>query len=209
MSLNVQVWLASKEVADRLDLHVRTLRNWLEMFVPVNERQKNAQGHYLISEHGVMLLTEVKKRKDAGNASLRDIQRQMVEEGLIRLDELSAAEEDELKKEADSLALDVQQRTIASLHEVEQTVQETLFHFQQELTHLSSMQSAQAAILEKIADIEEMQESLRLEIRRVTFEMDLMHQRMTRRKERQNRYQSRWRFNPLRWFSREQRLYVE
>jgi len=50
-----------------------------------------------------------------------------------------------------------------------------------------------------------MQESLRLEMRRVTFEMDLMQQRLTRRKERYARYEPRWSLNPFRWFTRSDR----
>jgi len=202
--MDVQVWMASKEVADRLDVHVRTLRNWLEMFVPEHERQKNPQGHYLISEHGFSLLKEVKERKDAGNASLRDIQRQLIEEGklpeeIATAGELTAADETAITIQADR---SVQS---ASLHELEFTVQETLFQFQKEMAALSTFQQMQSTILQKIADIEEMQESLRLEMRRVTFEMDLMQQRLTRRKQRYEKHQPRISLNPLRWFTRTDR----
>ncbi len=194
MSLEVQVWMASKEVADRLDLHVRTLRNWLEMFVPASERQKNPQGHYLISEVGCALLKEVKARKEAGNASLRDIKRQLIDEGLLPSDMLLA--EEEAASAADSSALS------GSFRDGELIVQEAILQFRKELANLSALQQMQSSILEKIADIEEMQESLRLEMRRVTFEMDLMQQRLTRRKHRHERYQSRWSLNPFRWFTR-------
>ncbi len=201
--MNVQVWMASKEVAERLDVHVRTLRNWLELFVPASERQKNPQGHYLISEHGFALLKEVKERKDAGNASLRDIQRQLIDEGSLPLDMLM--NEEIATHEEGSLALQEQRPGQADFQEVEVAVQETLFHFQQELTQLSSVKQMQSMILQKIADIEDRQESLRLEMRRVTFEMDLMHQGLTRRKHRQDRHQPRWSLNPFRWFTRTNR----
>jgi len=204
MSVDVQVWMASKEVADRLNVHVRTLRNWLEMFVPENERQKNPQGHYLISEVGFELLKEVKARKDSGNGSLRDIQRQMVSEGILTEEMLfqseSAASQDLSLSIADNFS-----PLQASMRDVEMTMQETLLQFQQELTQLTSVQQLQSTILQKIADIEEMQESLRLEMRRVTFEMDLMQQRLTRRKQRQERNEARWSLNPFRWFTRSAR----
>jgi DNA-binding transcriptional MerR regulator len=198
--MDIQVWMASKEVADRLDVHVRTLRNWLEMFVPAQERLKNPQGHYLISETGFALLKEVKERKDSGNSSLRDIQKQLIEEGklpaeMLLQDEAASADEQ-------SVALTGQASLNSTFHEVELTVQETLLQFQQELTQLSSLHQLQSTILQKISDIEEMQESLRLEMRRVTFEMDLMQQRLTRRKERFERHQPRWSLNPFRWFTR-------
>ncbi|GAA4703533.1 MerR family transcriptional regulator [Brevibacillus fulvus] len=196
--MEVQVWMASKEVADRLNVHVRTLRNWLDMFVPLHERQKNPQGHYLISETGFALLKEVKARKDAGNYSLREIQRQMIDEGKLSADMLSSedAEFDAGANVPETVYLQ------SAFHEVEQTVQETLFQFQQELNQLSSLNQMQTTILQKIADIEERQESIRLEMRRVTFEMDLMHQRLTRRRQRFERQPSRWSLNPLRWFTR-------
>ncbi|MFP3422272.1 hypothetical protein R0K19_23160, partial [Bacillus sp. SIMBA_161] len=79
-------------VADRLDVHVRTLRNWLDLFVPLQERLKNPQGHYLISEKGFTLLKEVKERKDSGNSSLKEIQKQLIEEGRISEDMLFSEE---------------------------------------------------------------------------------------------------------------------
>jgi DNA-binding transcriptional MerR regulator len=199
--MDVQVWMASKEVADRLDVHVRTLRNWLEMFVPAQERQKNPQGHYLISETGFSLLKEVKHRKDEGSYSLRDIQRQLIEEGRIPEDMLV----DEETAAAQEQLVSVTGPKAAGLREMELTVQEMMLQFQHELAQLSSLNQLQSTILQKIADIEEMQESLRLEMRRVTFEMDLMQQRLTRRKERFERHQPRWSLNPFRWFTRSDR----
>ncbi|BAH45003.1 MerR family transcriptional regulator [Brevibacillus brevis] len=201
--MDVQVWMASKEVADRLDVHVRTLRNWLDLFVPAQERLKNPQGHYLISEAGFELLKEVKERKDNGNSSLKDIQRQLIEEG--RLSEEMLMEEELLGAEETAVTLSATNKLGTGMREVEMTVHETLVQFQQELTQLSSMNHMQSTILQKIADIEEMQESLRLEMRRVTFELDLMHQRLTRRKERYARYEPRWSLNPFRWFTRSNR----
>lgn len=202
MSLEVQVWMASKEVADRLNVHVRTLRNWLDLFVPITDKQKNPQGHYLISELGFHLLKEVKVRKDAGNSSLRDIQSQLFAEGLLTENMIFS---DEVAGAAASETALVTAETLhmqSSFRDIEVTVNETLFHFQQELANLASVQQMQTAILQKLADVEEKQESLRLEMRRVTFEMDLMHQRLTRRKNRSDRNNSRWSLNPFRWFSR-------
>ncbi|KMZ40021.1 MULTISPECIES: MerR family transcriptional regulator [Bacillales] len=201
--MDVQVWMASKEVADRLDVHVRTLRNWLDLFVPAQERLKNPQGHYLISEAGFELLKEVKERKDNGNSSLKDIQRQLIEEG--RLSEEMLMEEELVGADETAVTLSATNKLGTGMREVEMTVHETLVQFQQELTQLSSMNHMQSTILQKIADIEEMQESLRLEMRRVTFELDLMQQRLTRRKERYARYEPRWSLNPFRWFTRSNR----
>ncbi|NQF16855.1 MerR family transcriptional regulator [Brevibacillus sp. HB1.3] len=201
--MDVQVWMASKEVADRLDVHVRTLRNWLDLFVPAQERLKNPQGHYLISEAGFELLKEVKERKDNGNSSLKDIQRQLIEEG--RLSEEMLMAEELVGAEETAVTLSATNKLGTGMREVEMTVHETLVQFQQELTQLSSMNHMQSTILQKIADIEEMQESLRLEMRRVTFELDLMQQRLTRRKERYARYEPRWSLNPFRWFTRSNR----
>ncbi|WJQ79855.1 MerR family transcriptional regulator [Brevibacillus brevis] len=201
--MDVQVWMASKEVADRLDVHVRTLRNWLDLFVPAQERLKNPQGHYLISEAGFELLKEVKERKDNGNSSLKDIQRQLIEEG--RLSEEMLMEEELVGADETAVTLSATNKLGTGMREVEMTVHETLVQFQQELTQLSSMNHMQSTILQKIVDIEEMQESLRLEMRRVTFELDLMQQRLTRRKERYARYEPRWSLNPFRWFTRSNR----
>lgn len=196
--MDVQVWMASKEVAERLDVHVRTLRNWLEMFVPAHERQKNAQGHYLISESGVSLLKEVKERKEAGNSSLRDIQKELVEEGKLSPDLLF---QQEIAAGGEMVAL-TNPVAMIDVKEMDHAVSQTLYLFQQELSQITSVKQMQTAILEKMTEIEEMQETLRLEMRRVSFEMDLIQQSLTRRKHRQDRYQSRFSLNPFRWFSR-------
>ncbi|MGO0062182.1 MerR family transcriptional regulator [Brevibacillus fluminis] len=197
--MDVQVWMASKEVAERLDVHVRTLRNWLEMFVPAHERQKNAQGHYLISESGVSILKEVKERKEAGNSSLRDIQKELVEEGklspdMLAMQEVAAGEE--------MVALGQAVPGMVELNQMDQAVSETLYLFKQELSQITAVKQMQSTILQKMTEIEEMQETLRLEMRRVSFELDLIQQSLTRRKHRQERYQSRFSLNPFRWFSR-------
>ncbi|MDF2683156.1 MAG: hypothetical protein K0R47_4346 [Brevibacillus sp.] len=201
--MDVQVWMASKEVADRLDVHVRTLRNWLDLFVPAHERLKNPQGHYLISENGFTLLKEVKERKDSGNSSLREIQRQFIDEGRIPEEMLLSAELSSAEETAITLA--ASNKLDPGMREMERSVQDALIQFQNELTQLTSLNHMQSTILQKITDIEEMQESLRLEIRRVTFEMDLMQQRLTRRKERYARHEPRWSLNPFRWFTRSDR----
>jgi DNA-binding transcriptional MerR regulator len=203
--MDVQIWMASKEVADRLDVHVRTLRNWLDLFVPAKERLKNPQGHYLISEMGFALLKEVKERKDKGNSSLRDIQRQLIHEGLIP-EEMLMAEEHSAQEEAAVATTVGSLEPHHGMRDVEYAMHEALVSFQHELTQLRSLNQTQTAILTKIADIEEKQESLRLEMRRVTFEMDLMQQRLTRRKERFARHQPRWSLNPFRWFSRSKQV---
>ncbi|MGD8189811.1 hypothetical protein ACQCN2_07495 [Brevibacillus ginsengisoli] len=202
--MDVQVWMASKEVADRLNVHVRTLRNWLDLFVPITDKQKNPQGHYLISELGFQLLKEVKIRKDAGNSSLRDIHQQMMAEGLLTED-MRFIDEEEAANETAVMLQDSKQLQ-STFREIELTVSEALLQFQQEIANLSTMQQMQSTILQKIADMEERQESLRLEMRRVTFEMDLMHQRLTRRKHRTDRTGARWSLNPFRWFSRTDRV---
>ena len=201
--MDVQVWMASKEVADRLDVHVRTLRNWLDMFVPAQERQKNPQGHYLISEKGFSLLKEVKERKENGSGSLREIQRQLCAEGFIP-EEMLLPEELPFEETA-VMAVPGSAAVQKELVEAERSVQEALVQFQRELTQLAALSQTQSTILQKITDIEERQETLRLELRRVTFEMDLMQQRLTKRQERYARYQSRWSLNPFRWFTRSNR----
>ncbi|USG67318.1 MerR family transcriptional regulator [Brevibacillus ruminantium] len=199
--MDVQVWMASKEVADRLDVHVRTLRNWLDMFVPAQERLKNPQGHYLISETGFSVLREVKLRKEEGKLSLREIQRQLIEEGLIPASILTESE----VAVADELAEAITGPVSAASPGMHSTISEAIIQVQQELSQLPDMNHMQSTLLQKLTDIEEMQESLRLEMRRVTFEMDLMQQRLTRRKERFDRYQTRWSLNPFRWFTRSNR----
>jgi hypothetical protein len=168
------------------------------MFVPAHERQKNAQGHYLISESGVSLLKEVKERKEAGNSSLRDIQKELVEEGKLSPDMLS---QQEIAAGEEMVAL-TNPVAMIDVKEMDHTVSQTLYLFQQELSQITSVKQMQTVILEKMIEIEEMQETLRLEMRRVSFEMDLIQQSLTRRKHRQDRYQSRFSLNPFRWFSR-------
>ncbi|MCG6197907.1 hypothetical protein H1215_12090, partial [Anoxybacillus sp. LAT_38] len=77
--------------------------------------------------------------------SLRDIQRQLIEEGRIPADMLV----DEETAAAQEQLVSVTGPKAAGLREMELTVQEMMLQFQHELAQLSSLNQLQSTILQK------------------------------------------------------------
>ncbi|HBI02758.1 MAG TPA: hypothetical protein DDY49_01840, partial [Paenibacillaceae bacterium] len=77
------VWMSSKDAAVKLNVHVRTLRNWIDTFSPYMELQKNSQGHYLLSDQAFQLLIEIKRIKDSGIQTLKEIEDHLLHENIL------------------------------------------------------------------------------------------------------------------------------
>ena len=76
-------WMSSKDAAVKLKVHVRTLRNWIDTFSPYMLLQKNSQGHYLLSEQAYNLLIEIKRVKDSGIQTLKEIEDVLLHENIL------------------------------------------------------------------------------------------------------------------------------
>jgi DNA-binding transcriptional MerR regulator len=169
------VWMSSKDAAVKLNVHVRTLRNWIDTFSPYMVLQKNSQGHYLLSDQAYQLLIEIKRIKDSGIQTLKEIEDVLLHEKI--LPERKTAVETESIKEAtpephlaQEFMESINQRITQAFHEISAAVE-----LQSSTTVRQEDETMQKEILKKMDEIEKKQETLKLEVRKNNFEMQLMN----------------------------------
>ncbi len=169
------VWMSSKDAAVKLNVHVRTLRNWIDTFSPYMELQKNSQGHYLLSDQAFQLLIEIKRIKDSGIQTLKEIEDHLLHENILPERKVSL-EAEASKESAPSPHLprdfmeSINQRISQAFQEISAAVES-----QSVPAPRPEDESMQKEILKKMDEIEKRQESLKLELRKINFEMQLMN----------------------------------
>lgn len=186
------MWMTSKDVAEKLDVSVRTIRNWIENFSSYMVLQKNSQGHFLLSEQAFALLVEIKRMKDSGVPTLREVEELLVLEKIVpehQSVEFSdhAFEEDELLPDHVSSRLnEIEAKLARQLADVSREITDVFNQSVSELSrpHAEELSPAPAPdllltqyykeILRKMDEMEKKQEDLRLEMRKMNFEIQMV-----------------------------------
>lgn len=183
-------WMASKDVAGKLDVSVRTVRNWIDTFSPYMVLQKNSQGHFLLSEQAFNLLIEIKRVKDSGVQTLKEV------EDLLLLEKI-LPQKKELDIDYDLSVNDAPSKSEPNttyylyerMNEMERHLSQQLFEIVHELGHTAEAATANQQqtlpedlmltqyykeILRKMEEMEKKQENLRLEMRKMNFEIQMI-----------------------------------
>lgn len=169
------VWMSSKDAAVKLNVHVRTLRNWIDMFSPYMELQKNSQGHYLLSDQAYQLLIEIKRIKDSGVQTLKEIEEILLHKNILPERKVSI-EQESIKESAPATPMpgdfmeSINQRISQAFQEISAAVESHSI-----AASRPEDDAMQKEILKKMDEIEKKQESLKLELRKINFEMQLMN----------------------------------
>lgn len=196
------MWMTSKDVAEKLDVSVRTVRNWIENFSSYMVLQKNSQGHFLLSEQAFALLIEIKRMKDSGVPTLREVEELLVLEKIVP-ERKSGEFDDHVFEEEDAAVMFQNEDTthpdhlFTRLNEIEEKLAHQLSAVSREMTDVFSQSVAALAqpkqnesnpkpspdlmltqyykeILRKMEDMEKKQEDLRLEMRKMNFEIQMV-----------------------------------
>ncbi|MBN6188448.1 hypothetical protein JQN58_16480 [Aneurinibacillus sp. BA2021] len=180
-------WMASKDVAGKLDVSVRTVRNWIDTFSPYMVLQKNSQGHFLLSEQAFNLLIEIKRVKDSGVQTLKEVEDLLLLEKILpekkelAIDYDTSMDDIPLKSESDT-----PHYLYERINKMEQHLSQQLFEIVHELNQASEAAAQQTIpedlmltqyykeILRKMEEMEKKQESLRLEMRKMNFEIQMI-----------------------------------
>lgn len=196
------LWMSSKDAAVKLNVHVRTLRNWIDTFSPYMELQKNSQGHYLLSNQAFELLVEIKRLKDSGVQTLKEIEDILLQNHIIK--ERKVVAEPETKKDpspAPDFSLDIME----SINQrISQAFQEISAAVESHTVAASRPEdkTLQKEILKKMDEIEKKQESLKLELRKINFEMQLMNAKKNAASKRN------WLFRFFSFFMRREKVHL-
>lgn len=184
MKLTGGAWMSSKDAAVKLNVHVRTLRNWIDTFSPYMVLQKNSQGHFLLSEQAFHLLIEIKRVKDSGIQTLKEV------EDLLLYEKILPERKNIIEQEPPIEELQTSNHSsdiIHSLSQLESALNQRIFDAFSEISAAFENNYApkyssppedhllQKEMLKKIEEIEKKQESLKLELRKINFEIQLMN----------------------------------
>lgn len=147
------VMFSTKEAADQLNVHARTVRKWIDAFSDYVRPELNNRGHYQLTETGVQALQNIQTRIRTGNKSLKQVR-----EELIACGELAA------DPSFDNAGVRPQDH--AQWQELAEQVTR-LETAQQKTLHL--LQS----LHDQLEDLRKKQDQIKFEIRNATFEQRL------------------------------------
>lgn len=144
---------STKEAAERLNVHARTVRKWIDAFSDYVRPQLNQRGHYQLTETGLQALQNIQTRIRAGNKSLKQVREELVACGELTPDPSFTRGGVQQQDHAQWQALAEQ------VNRLESVQQETL-HMLQSLHH-------------QLEDARKKQDQLKFEIRNATFDQRL------------------------------------
>ncbi|AUS07906.1 hypothetical protein C1X05_03075 [Laceyella sacchari] len=82
--------ISTKEAAERLKIHARTVRNWIDTFQEYIGPNWNERGHYVLSEESFARLLDIKQRLNDSNKTLKQVREELILEGKISLPQPAA-----------------------------------------------------------------------------------------------------------------------
>src|SRR4051794_35508837 len=75
--------ITTREAAERLQVTARTIRKWIDVFEDYICPDVNEKGHYLLSEHSLKRLAEIKYRLSEPNKTMKQVREELLREGKI------------------------------------------------------------------------------------------------------------------------------
>lgn len=77
------ILLTTSDAADRLQVHARTIRNWIDTFEDYIQPEVNDRGHYMLNEESIQHLNDIKQRLQEPNKTMKQVREDLQKEGLI------------------------------------------------------------------------------------------------------------------------------
>lgn len=140
---------STQEAAERLNVHVRTVRKWIDAFPDYISPRKNKRGHYVLNESGLKALQNVQELLRTGSKTLKQVRAQLIKDGQLPPSGLSI--------HPDTVgASETFTKQLAELEAAQKNMSHMLEHIQETLHH-----------------IQKKQEQLKFELRNATFEQRL------------------------------------
>ncbi|MGA8943214.1 MAG: MerR family transcriptional regulator, partial [Thermoactinomyces sp.] len=78
------VQMTTKEAAEQLQVHARTIRKWIDMFEEYIQPDINERGHYVLSKQSFLRLANIKSRLQEPHASMKQVRESLIKEGKIK-----------------------------------------------------------------------------------------------------------------------------
>ncbi|WP_044641001.1 MerR family transcriptional regulator [Risungbinella massiliensis] len=84
--MNQTMFITTREAAERLQVHARTVRKWIDVFEDYICPDLNDRGHYILSEDSMDRLNDIKARLQEQNKSMKQLREELFHEGKIQSD---------------------------------------------------------------------------------------------------------------------------
>ncbi|MFC7439676.1 MerR family transcriptional regulator [Laceyella putida] len=176
--------ISTKEAAERLQVHARTVRNWIDTFQEYIGPNWNERGHYVLSEESFSRLLDIKKRLNDSNKTLKQVREELIQEGKISLSQPpSTAEPTRLDTETTEKMFHHLLETIDNVGDLVEELYERMERMETHMVGLfESLEEMEQKVLTVSYDsvsanevqhmfdeIRKKQDQLRIELRNVSF----------------------------------------
>lgn len=139
------ILLTTRDAAERLNVHARTIRKWIDSFEDYIQPDVNDRGHYMLNEESVQRLKDIQNRLQEPNKTMKQVREELMNENLIPE---KAAEED----------LETASSTESSMEKNIQQMQQTMEGFGnliEEMFHrMESLEDRMYSLFESLEDLE-------------------------------------------------------
>ncbi|WP_164491607.1 MerR family transcriptional regulator [Staphylospora marina] len=174
-----EAWITTREAAERMNVHVRTVRKWIDAFEEYIRPELNERGHYVLSEASMMKLAEIKKRLQEHGKSMRQVRDELLREGKLRqapAPESRAASRDD--QQINHLMDSIEQvgELVEELFERMERMENHMFTLfdsfevmERKLTEVQEGSPSSVELHHMFDEIRKKQDQLRMELRNVTF----------------------------------------
>lgn len=71
-------FLTTREAAERLQVHARTVRKWIDVFEDYICPDLNERGHYMLTEDSLDRLLDIKERLQESNKSMKQVREELI-----------------------------------------------------------------------------------------------------------------------------------
>ncbi|MBA4493707.1 MerR family transcriptional regulator [Paenactinomyces guangxiensis] len=180
--MNQAAYITTREAAERLQVHARTVRKWIDTFEEYICPDWNERGHYVLTEDSLLRLAEIKNRLQEPSKSMKQVREDLMREGKLRGDQaFQKSEEENSNDTAKTLTY-----LIESMENVGDMMEELFDRMERLEDHMFSLfdsfedmeQKLIAVNYDKVSsnevqqmfeDIRKKQDQLRIELRNVNF----------------------------------------
>lgn len=76
--------ISTREAAERLHVHARTIRKWIDVFEEYISPDINERGHYILSEESLRRLADIQSRlQEHPQKSMKQVREELIREGKV------------------------------------------------------------------------------------------------------------------------------
>ncbi|KFZ41021.1 MULTISPECIES: MerR family transcriptional regulator [Thermoactinomyces] len=172
--------MTTKEAAEQLQVHARTIRKWIDTFEEYIQPDINERGHYLLSKESFQRLSHIKSRLQEPHRSMKQVKEELIQEG--KMSPYPASPSQEFMEETERCLQDMMdmmdgmtdllEEMTNRINHIEKHMM-NLFNSLDEMQHkLLSVQYESASsneVHQMFDEIRKKQDQLRMELRNVTF----------------------------------------